>query len=68
MKKRFKITVEIDTNAPPAEEWADIEDYISNEIDEALHYVGSRLERNYSIMRKGTSIKVSMRTIKPKTI
>lgn len=41
--------------------------YIDNEIDETLYYVGSRSERNYSVMRKGTSIKVSMRTIKPKT-
>lgn len=67
MKKRFKITVEINTEAPPAEEWAVVDDYIDNEIDEALYYVGSRSERNYSVMRKGTSIKVSMRTIKPKT-
>lgn len=67
MKKRLKITVEIDTDAPPSEEWAKIEDYISNEIDEALDYVASHSDRNYSVMKNGTSIKVSMRTIKPIT-
>lgn len=67
MKKRFKITIEINTESPYAEEWEKIEDYIDNEIDEALYYVGSRSERNYSVMQEDTSIKVSMRTIKPKT-
>lgn len=36
MKKRFKITVEINTDTPPAEEWGKIEDYIDNEIEEAM--------------------------------
>lgn len=67
MKKRLKITIEVDTEDPSAKEWETMEDYIANEIDEALYYVGSRSERNYSVMQKGTSIKVSMRTIKPKT-
>lgn len=69
MKKRFKITIEIDTDVPEAKEWVKIEDYISNEIDESIGYVLSNYKnRNYSIMRNGTSIKVSMRTLKPKTI
>lgn len=57
MKKRFKITVEINTDTPPAKKWGKIEDYIDNEIDEAMYYVPRRSDRNYSVMRKGTSIK-----------
>ena len=67
MKKRLKIIIEIDTEDPSAKEWEKIEDYIDNEIGEAMHYVYRRGNRNYSVMRKSTSIKVSMRTIKPKT-
>lgn len=69
MKKRLKITIEIDTESPCAKEWANIEHYISNEIDESISYIQSNYKnRNYSVMRDSTSIKVSMRTIKPKTI
>ena len=69
MKKRLKITIEIDTESPSAKEWAKIDDYISNEIDESIYYIQSNYKnRNYSVMRNGTSIKVSMRTINPKTI
>lgn len=67
MKKRFKITIEINTESQCAEEWHKIDDYISNEIDESLDYIRSNFKnRNYSIMQQGTSIKVSMRTIKRK--
>lgn len=70
MKKRLKITIEIDTESPCAKEWAKIGDYISNEIDESINYVQSNYkDHNYSVTRDSmTSIKVSMRTIKPKTI
>ena len=57
MKKRFKIIIEIDTEDPSAKEWEKIEDYIDNEIGEAMYYVPRRSDRNYSVMRKGTSIK-----------
>lgn len=68
MKKRFKITIEINTESPGSEEWANVNHYISNEIDEAIDYVRFHSGHNYSVMQNGTSIKVSMRTIKPKTI
>lgn len=66
MKKRLKITIEVDTEDPSAKGWETMEDYIATEMDEALYYVYRHGKRNYSVMRKGTSIKVSMRTIKPK--
>lgn len=57
MKKRLKITIEVDTEDPSAKEWETMEDYIANEIDEALYYVGSRSERNYSVMQKVRPLK-----------
>ena len=69
MKKRFKITIEINTESPGAEEWANTNHYISNEIDESLDYIKHNFKNhNYSMMRQGTSINVSMRTIKSKSV
>lgn len=66
MKKTFKVTIEVNTDSPKAEEWEKIDDYVETEIEDALSYVRDRVHqyRNYSIMRSGTSIKVSMRTTK----
>lgn len=33
MKKRLKITIEVDTEDPSAKEWEKIEDYIATEIE-----------------------------------
>lgn len=36
MKKTFKVTIEINTDSPKAEEWTKINDYVETEIEDAL--------------------------------
>lgn len=64
MKKRFKITIEIDTDVPEAEGWAKISDYIDSEIDDALDDFRRQRDKNYTRIRPGLAYKVSLRTIK----
>lgn len=68
MKKRFKITIEIDTDVPEAKDWAKISDYIDSEIDNALDDFRRQNGRNYTCIRLGTAYKVSLKTVKKLTI
>ena len=38
MKKRLKITIEVDTEDPSAKEWETMEDYIATEMDGAIYF------------------------------
>lgn len=64
MKKRFKITIEIDTDVQEAEDWAKISDYVDSEIDNALYDFKKQNSKNYTRIRPGLTYKVSLRTIK----
>lgn len=68
MKKRFILTIEIDTDVPEAEEWANINDYINNTIDDALGDFRRQNNKNYTRIRPGHAYKVSLRKIKKETI
>lgn len=68
MKKRFKITIEIDTDVPEAKDWAKISDYIDSEIDNALNDFRRQNDKNYTRIRPGTAYKVSLKTVKKSTI
>lgn len=37
MKKRLKITIEVDTEDPSVKEWETMEDYIATEMDGAQY-------------------------------
>lgn len=64
MKKRFKITIEIDTDVPESEKWAKIDDYVDDEIDNVLGDFKRSSGKNYTRVRPGTAYKVSLRTVK----
>lgn len=64
MKKRFILTIEIDTDVSEAKKWAKISDYVDDEIDNALDDFRKQNEKNYTRIRQGLSYKVSLRTIK----
>lgn len=64
MKKRFILTVEIDTDVPEAENWAKISDYVDNEIDSVWDNFKRSSGKNYSRVRPGTAYKVSLKTVK----
>lgn len=68
MKKRFILTIEIDTDVPEAKDWAKISDYIDSEIDNALDDFRRQNDRNYTCIRPGTAYKVSLKTVKKSTI
>lgn len=68
MKKRFVLTIEIDTDVPEAKQWVKIDDYIDNEIDSVLDNFKRSSGKNYTRVRPGTAYKVSFKTIKKSTI
>ena len=68
MKKRFILTIEIDTDVPEVKQWVKLDDYVDNEIESVLDNFKRSSGKNYSRVRPGTAYKVSLKTIKKLTI
>lgn len=69
MKKRLKVTIEIDTDNKEAEGWSNVNHYIEDQICKVLSDVRWGPRFNYtSYLNDNTLFKVSLREIKKKTI